>query len=70
MDKLDKLDGFILLVLFVALPFALYWISRLLPPSKPKLRKDKPLRTRGHSDDSLATGLVDVMITDMWMRDH
>lgn len=28
----------------------------------------KPHYTR--NDNSLATGLVDVMITDMWMRDH
>ena len=70
MNNLDKLDGFILLVLFVALPFAFYWIYRILPSGEPKPRKDKPLRIRGGGDDSLATGLVDVMITDMWMRDH
>lgn len=62
----DKIAGLFLLAFIVG---GFFLVCRPWRPRKPKLRKDRPQRSHGSSsDNSLATGLVDVMITDMWVN--
>ena len=57
-----------IVTLCVGFPMLYCWSLPPLPPRPKRQKADKPLRLRGGGDNGLATGLVDVMITDMWVN--
>lgn len=65
----EILEALVLIPAFTAaIYYPLIWLFPPLPPKPKRKKADKPLSLRGGGDNGLATGLVDVMITDMWVN--